>query len=140
MKQFNDWLRLITGIGLGLLCRAMFPIYNRPFGACGISGFSSLEAGCSAWPDFLMGLSMVLVVGIVGPVRLKPQFWGLVLVIAEQLFLGDLGFMMGSFFVSSDQLLNAIETWLYSTTPSFLGGLLGCAIYSFEHRLSVKNS
>lgn len=131
MPSVTSVLRLFLGIVTGLIFMAVLPIYNEPFGGCQSRGFTTLELGCSLWPDALLGFGTVLLVAFVGPNRMRPHFWGLAMITVVAIFGGPSAIKSGMYLDIWSQPTNMAFYWKGSSVAIFLGGLVGTGTFYF---------
>jgi hypothetical protein len=129
MRACVDVLRVVAGAMLGLVLMGLMPLYNQPYGGCPVRGFATMERGCSSWPDFLVGMMIVLVVALIGPNRLRPQLWGLVVVMILAVPGGPLAIKQGMHLnlLRPDEMM---YYWSGAGLALFLGGLLGSGMFA----------
>lgn len=123
-----DALKVLLSVMVGLAFMAIMPIYDEPFGGCQDRRFITLVRGCSLWPDFLIGLGVVLLVASLGPNRRLTHLWGVGVVTAVAVLGGPGAIKAGIHLDLWSQPSNLIFYWRGSGMALVLGGLVGSGL------------
>ena len=130
----RDIARTLIAISAALYLPGLIPIYNAPFNGCGgtpgfvssfVSGFTTLQWGCSDWPEFLRGFIFVSAAAV-GPSWLKlPVIALLILLLIAGLGGVDL---MSTGLGIADSLADQVFH-LLAGLPILLGGVFAFLLY-----------
>lgn len=128
MKKLLDSFRMLLGIILGLAFLGIIPIRSQPFPGCDSVGYSTLVLGCTSWVYLFSGLGMVLLISVIGPKKMKPHFWGLVMVILLSLFGGTEAIKHGDYVDIFSNPEAMLYYWRWVAVPMTLGAVIACGI------------
>lgn len=128
MRKLLDSFRMLLGIILELAFLGTIPIRSQPFSGCDSIGYSTLVLGCTSWVYLFSGFGMVLLISVIGPKRMKPHFWGLMIVIFLSLFGGAEAIKHGDYIDIFNNPEAMLYYWRWVTVPMTLGAVIAYGI------------
>lgn len=118
-----DLARLLAGLAVAVAFLAGRDIYGAPFGGCEVSGFLTLQPGCSSWRESFEGFVVVLVIGIIGGRRIRAGLIGLVIVLVLAILGGLQAISHGDHLHVLESPGEVIFGWAWLSSPLLLGGV-----------------
>lgn len=122
MKTLGFVFRVVAGITLAFFWIAVIPVYGEPFDGCKVSGYLTLQLGCSVWPQFISGFGFVLIAAVIAPSKARLHYVAVVVIVVITLLGGFEGLKTGVLYdVSCLDDRVAIAAAAY---PLAVGGLM----------------
>ena len=127
MRILTTIFRVIAAITFSIIWLGVIPIYGGPFASCEISGYLTLQAGCSDWPIFLRGFGFVLIAAVIAPSKTGLHYVAFIIIGAVTLIGGFEGWRSGLYYEIKD-----FDDMLYMAlgkSPLAVGGLVALLLF-----------
>ncbi len=126
--------RTTLSIAAGVVFASQIPVYDHPFGGCEVSGFLTLQVGCSDLPEFLRGFLFVACFAL-APRQYRLPLLATTVLLVVAVFGGLPNIMTGQAEYSA--IIDGVFVMMVGL-PIFIGGLMAYALYVLFLKMSGK--